>query len=714
MLANTVNASGLSDLVEAKDWQTISPGIWKIELGDMSNEIRYTDFAAEPPKLEVLNKKSSPIFPFNQNPARYIQNNDGRIMVYIPTDLTETIYGYGLQLDGIDKSRTVLDLKVDHWGKGNGKTHAPVPFYISSKGYGVFFNTARYIKVYTQVGNRKDANNNPTPLDRNPLPEDKIGEWDPQPGAGAVEASLIADGVEVIIIAGDNMLDIVSRYNLLSGGGALPPLWGLGFWNRVHAEHNADQVKADIAEFSKYNIPLDVVGLEPGWQTKSYPNTFEWQTKRFADPEGFTKDLLKQNIYLNLWQNPYISPEAKIYDKMYPLSGSHMVWLGIVPDYMLPEARKIITDQHWNDHISIGISGYKIDEVDGFDNWLWPDHATFPSGTPGEVMRQTYGLQMQKMMYQDIFKKHNTRTLSMVRASNGAAASHPYALYSDSYDQLEYITGISAASLSGLLWVPEIRSADNGREWLMRFQTTAFSHLAQLNAWSSGTKPWEFDDVTDDVRDVLNLRMQLLPYLYTAFADYNQKGIPPLRAMLLEQNFSTKSEVIKGTLDSEDNPYATDEVVNRNDQYMFGPSILVAPFYDKFPEERDVLLPVGNWYDFYSGELVGNGTKITITAKSLDNKIPLYVKESSVIPMLTKAVINTGEAYGHPLELRLYGTNSGTVRIYEDDGKTFDYQKGNYRIREITVSNGEFDEVISKNGSKAMFGKIEKLRIMTK
>ncbi|MBT6032271.1 MAG: DUF5110 domain-containing protein, partial [Kordiimonadaceae bacterium] len=192
------------------------------------------------------------------------------------------------------------------------------------------------------------------------------------------------------------------------------------------------------------------------------------------------------------------------------------------------------------------------------------------------------------------------------------------------------------------------------------------------------------------------------------------KGIPPLRAMLLEQNFSTKSEVIKGTLDSEDNPYATDEVVNRNDQYMFGPSILVAPFYDKFPEERDVLLPVGNWYDFYSGELVGNGTKITITAKSLDNKIPLYVKESSVIPMLTKAVINTGEAYGHPLELRLYGTNSGTVRIYEDDGKTFDYQKGNYRIREITVSNGEFDEVISKNGSKAMFGKIEKLRIMTK
>ena len=305
----------------------------------------------------------------------------------------------------------------------------------------------------------------------------------------------------------------------------------------------------------------------------------------------------------------------------------------------------------------------------------------------------------------------------MVRASNGAAASHPFALYSDSYDQHEYITGISAASLSGLLWVPEIRSADNSREWLMRFQTTAFSHLAQLNAWASGRKPWDFDDVTNDVRNVLNLRMQLLPYLYTAFADYHMKGIPPLRAMILERGFNTNKEIIEGTLDGETNPYAMSEAINRNDQYMFGPSIMVAPFYDNCSEQREVTLPPGNWYNFYDGALAGNGKKIIVTAKELNNKIPLFVKEGAAIPMLTKPVMNTGEAHGHPLEIRLYGNRESQFKIYEDDGTSFDYLDGKYRIRSVTVGKTEngytYDETITNDNADALFGKIEKLTVMT-
>ena len=85
-----------------------------------------------------------------------------------------------------------------------------------------------------------------------------------------------------------------------------------------------------------------------------------------------------------------------------------MVWLGIVPDYNVQTARDLITEQHYRDHVSIGVSGYKIDEVDGYDHWLWPDHATFPSGVSAESMRQTYGMLMQKMFYTDLFKKHNT------------------------------------------------------------------------------------------------------------------------------------------------------------------------------------------------------------------------------------------------------------------------------------------------------------------
>jgi alpha-glucosidase (family GH31 glycosyl hydrolase) len=423
---------------------------------------------------------------------------------------------------------------------------------------------------------------------------------------------------------------------------------------------------------------------------------------------------LEDLIQVKYWENPYVSPASRIYKKLYPLAGSHMVWLGIVPDYTLPEARKTLTDQHWQDHISIGISGYKIDEVDGYDKWLWPDHATFPSGTSGETMRQSYGLLLQNMLYADLFRKHNTRTYGLVRAGNGASSGYPFVIYSDSYSHSQYITGISAASLCGILWTPEARSAASGREWLNRVQTVCFSHLAMLNAWSSGKKPWSYNDVTDSVRDVIKLRMQLLPYIYTAFADYNRKGIPPIRAMILEEGFALKESVTKGRLDSEKNPYAEGKVVEKTDQFMFGPSIMVAPFYEKQAVKRTVQLPQGNWYDFYTGKLAGNGKTITVTAQELKDRIPLFVKEGAVIPMLTKAVNTTKEAYGHSLEVRTYGKNGGSFDLYEDDGKTFDYQKGKFRIRRISVSaDGKISEKITKDGAASMFGAVKNVKMMS-
>ena len=137
---------------------------------------------------------------------------------------------------------------------------------------------------------------------------------------------------------------------------------------------------------------------------------------------------MADGIRLNLWVNPYISKHARIYEDMYPLAGSHMVWLGIVPDYRLPQARRILIDQHKQDHFDIGISGYKIDEVDGYDFWLWPDHATFPSGTSAESMRQTYGMQMSHMLHTELFRKNDLRTYSLIRANNGAGSNFPFVI----------------------------------------------------------------------------------------------------------------------------------------------------------------------------------------------------------------------------------------------------------------------------------------------
>jgi alpha-glucosidase (family GH31 glycosyl hydrolase) len=187
--------------------------------------------------------------------------------------------------------------------------------------------------------------------------------------------------------------------------------------------------------------------------------------------------------------------------------------------------------------------------------------------------------------------------------------------------------------------------------------------------------------------------MRLLPYLYSAFAAYHFEGVPPLRPMLLEDP-------------------ALDQV---EDQFMFGPSMLVAPFYDKTGWARDVRLPEGRWYDFRTGAYAGSGGRVK--AVSRQGEIPLYVREGSLIPMLKEPVTNTDQAYGRPLEVRFYGRTGGTFDLYEDDGKTFDYEKGRYRIRRLTVSkdaNGVFGltETIIKDGGPPMFGQAE-LRVMS-
>ena len=224
-------AAGLEDLTDVNNPTKVAPGIWKIIIGDMAKEVRYTDLAAAPPRMEVLQKKCETPYPFAHDPISVYKSPDNRIMIRIPTGLGESVFGFGLQLDGIIKSKKVMSLNVDHAGANDGGTHAPVPFYISSKGYGVFFNTARYLKAYVQTGVRKDSAHLPTPIDRNPIkPHPKGIEWTAQPDSDAVEAQLVGNGMEVLIFAGESLVDIVSRYNLYNGGGAMPPLWGLGFW----------------------------------------------------------------------------------------------------------------------------------------------------------------------------------------------------------------------------------------------------------------------------------------------------------------------------------------------------------------------------------------------------------------------------------------------------------------------------------------------------
>lgn len=664
---------GSIESMEQLSWEKVAPGIWKASIGE--KEITPLDFAGAP-KIDAITVLGDTDFPLDPESLRGAMT-PMRASVRLPINETEKIYGLGLEFEGINRRGNVYHLKVDHYGGVKGFTHAPVPFYISSEGYGVLINTARRPSVYAGIGNRKDGRI-PEPVDRTTDSKN----WKARPLSDAVEVTVQGEGLEIYIFGGKNPLEVVQRYNLYCGGGVLPPKWGLGFWHRMHTQSSDEDVLKEIKDFKENDFPLDVIGLEPGWQSFAYPCSFDWDSVRFPDPAGFMGKLKDQGIMVNLWENPYVAPSSSMFEEMEPYTGSHTVWLGEVPDYTLPAAQKVMLDHHQHNHLDIGVSGYKFDEVDGYDFWLWPDHATFPSGYDAVQIRQLYGVMIQNMLM-DRFRELNKRTYGLVRSSNAGASHLGFVIYSDYYYHRGYITALTNCSLAGVLWTPEIRSAHSSEEWLRRFQSVCFSPMMQLNAWSSGMKPWSFPEVTEQVREVINLRTRLLPYLYTAFYEYNQKGIPPFRAMVLESGYSSSEKEVEGVLHDADNPYAESQRMEVTDQYMMGPSILVAPVFTG-ETERSVVLPKGNWYDFYSGKLVGNGETITIQTP-LD-QIPLFVKDGGIIPMMPAASNISSIKDSIPLEIRHYGQKSGEYTLYDDDGESFDYEKGKWSVTKFEVS----------------------------
>ncbi len=615
------------------------------------------DAAGSEPRVDALRAMRAVEFPLPPGEIRAFRR-DARVSLRFPLGPSERLYGLGLNFKTVEQRGTVKELHVDHYGgSDNGRTHAPVPLYVSSAGYAVLIDAPRYITVYAGTAESRDSKHPPPVKDRN-----SDSSWTAIPLSDAVEALVPAAGTRLFVFAGPTPLDAVRRYNLFSGGGVLPPKWGLGFLQRVPTLYTAEQVLREVDEFAARGYPLDVVGLEPGWQSAAYPGTFMWDPTRFPDAPGFMREMQRRRVAVNLWINPYVSPKAPFYGRLEPLSGSHTVWTGLVPDFTLPETRAVVLDLFRREHLQLGVSGYKIDEVDGYDKWLWPDHAVFPSGLSGDEMRQVYALYLQRATA-ELFRQRGRRTWGLVRGSNAGAAALPYVIYNDYYSHPDFITALVNSSFIGVLWTPEVRSSKTGEEWLRRMQSVCFSPLAMLNAWADGTKPWSFPEVADAVRDVMRLRLRLLPYLYTAFARYHFQGTPPVRAMPLVEGFAAGRDP--------------------KDEFMVGDNLLVAPLFAG-ETSRTVILPAGKWYDFYTGALAGSGGTITVTPGL--ERIPLFVADGGIIPLLAgdrRQVPPPNEQAD--LEVRHYGEADGRFELYDDDGETFGYEQGDFSWTTLTV-----------------------------
>jgi alpha-D-xyloside xylohydrolase len=654
-------------------WHRIYPGIWKATIGTPE---RFTPVSSRLVPVQVEAFAKLPDADKVPLPNLRGEQTTRGCEVQLPLRPNEQIYGMGLQLLSFAQRGKKKVVRVNADPRfDTGDSHAPVPFYVTTEGIGILIDTARYATFYFGDARPKPAHAVDSVNNANPDPNYTHSIEDGDSGQITVEVPR-SSGVDVYLFGGPEMVDAVRRYNVFSGGGFAPPEWGLGFWYRMDARGTQQSALALAHEFRESEMPCDVIGLEPGWQTHAYSCTFVWDRDRFPDPDGFIRSAQEMNLRINLWEHAFTHPASPLFPEIEPHSADYGVWGGLVPDFAGEPARAAFGEYHAKTFLDAGVSGFKLDECDNSDftgGWSFPECSVFPSGVDGEQMHNVFGLRYQMALW-DEFRKRGQSTYGQVRSSGALASPYPFVLYSDLYAHRDYIRALVNSGFSGLLWGPEVRDAVSEEDLIRRLQSVVFSPLAMVNAWYIKNPPWKqlnrrlnnADQLLDGweklearCREIITWRMQLVPYLAAAFDRYAQDGTPPFRALVLDAPKETRL-------------YAVD------DQYMMGDRMMVAPLFAGEPS-RKVVLPEGDWHDFWTGEALKGGSELTVPAST--EKIPVYVKNGSIVPWA-----DVGQFAGAPETRRI------TARVYGDGSIPFTLTKGR-DSQHLSWSNGRGNDV---------------------
>ncbi len=660
----------------------IAPGVWKLTLGTPE---KITPLAAL--KVAAGNLDALPAVPGCPIGAVSAVATKRGFEIHLPLGAEEKLYGLGLQLHSFNQTGKKKTLRVNSDPTADlGDSHAPVPFYVSTAGYGIFVDTARYATFYTglerkasQLAAPATANEGGASTDIDALYAKRAAEF---PREVVVEVPG-AEGATILIFGGPSPREALQRYNLFSGGGAMPPRWALGVWYRVCATFDQGQVEAMAQELREENMPCDVLGLEPGWQTHAYACTHVWNAK-FPSPEGMVGKLRGEHYQVNLWTHVFTDPGSPIFKPLEPHSGEYSVFSGLVPDFLQPEAGRIFAGHYKKALLNLGISGFKMDECDNSDfikaPWSFPEFARFPSGADGEQMHSLLGILQQRVMA-ELYDSEGRRTWGLVRNSHGFAARSPFVLYSDLYDHRQFVRGVATSACAGLLWTPEVRDAQSGRDLLRRILSGVASPMLNINAWYIKHAPWkqwsqaanDRDEFLPDWRQweakcraALELRMRLVPYLQGAFYRYAVEGVPAFRPVVL------------------DYPQAP-EAWDCYDQILMGDRLLAAPMIGD-DATRNVWLPPGQWVDFWTGEVLEGGSIIEIAPP--DEQLPLYVKQGGVLP-LARPTLHTEDPASLQLEVRVYGDGSLPAMLAEEAEPEKPFSEAKTNVVELAWEGGE-------------------------
>ncbi len=565
----------------------------------------------------------------------YADTAEGRFMNgQIALGVGEKVYGLGERFTPFIKNGQTVDIFNEDGGTASEQAYKNLPFYISSEGYGVFVNHTG--RVSFEVGSET---------------------------VSQVQFSVAGEHVEYLYIYGPSPKEILEKYTALTGRPKMPPAWSFGLWLSTSfvTKYDEQTVGGFIRQMAERDIPLSVFHFDCFWMREYQWCDFEWDPRVFPEPAAMLQRLKADGLRISLWINPYIGQASPLFaegcDNGYFIKradGSVWQWDlwqagNAIVDFTNPAAREWFKGK-LRPLLQMGVDCFKTD----FGERIPLDGVYFDGSDP-EQMHNLYTQLYNECVYELLTEHSAEDAIVFARSATVGGQKMPVHWGGDNssnYPSMaESLRGGLSLSLGGFgFWSHDIGGfegkPDAGvfKRWVA---FGAFSSHSRLHGNESVRVPWEFDEEAVDVtRHFMKLKARLMPYLYSTAIEASERGIPMMRPMLLE-------------FPEDRNAWHLDE------QYMLGPSLLVAPVM-RADGAKEFYLPAGTWTDLQTGEKLDGGQWHEKQYDFLG--LPLFVREGAVLAIGT--VDNTAEyEYQDHFELVSFGALPGTpVTIHSPTG----------------------------------------------
>ena len=599
-----------------------------------------------------------------------------RCWKWMPPD--EQYFGLGEKSGQLDKrghAYVMWNTDAYGWGNSTDPLYESVPFFISlraGRAYGLFFdNTWR------------------SSFD--------LGVEAPD------QYSFGAEGGELnyYFFYGPDPKKVIQRYTELVGRMPLPARWAIGYHQSRYSYYPESYVRFIADNFRQRQIPCDALFLDIDYMD-GY-RVFTWDKSRFSDPPRLLADLRKQGFKVVTIIDPGIKVDPNYWAYAQGLEDGNFVkkpdgrlyigkvWPGdsAFPDFTSEKARAW-WGSLYKGLIDDGVAGFwnDMNEPSIFDvpsktmdlDAIFDDHGLH---SPHVKIHNVYGMLMSEATRAGMLQlRPNERPLVITRATYAGGQRYAAVWTGDNSSLWEHLRlslpelmtmGLSGLTLAGadIGGFALSPSAELYTRWLEAgvFYPYCRTHTEK---GSRNQEPWSFGNRMEEInRRAIELRYRLMPYLYDAFHEAAESGLPVMRALLL---------------DYPDDPQA----IGQNYEFLFGDDLLVSPVVKSDERKWDVYLPRGVWYDFWTDQRYTGPTQVNVEAP-LD-RIPIFVRGGAIIP--TQQVLEyTDQAPVDPLTFEIYPAGDSTREYYEDDGLSLDYQRG-VVLRE-RVSSSERDDTVA-------------------